>query len=225
MPKIIDSDERKKAIAQAVWSILSQQGISKVTIRNVAAQAGISTGSLSRSFANRMELVHYALELINEDANNRFQAYLASEPSALASVQFLESFLPLEPYALEASKVTVGMIAELSALPEIAPIAQGSLEQLQLLFREVLNLMDRQGELKAGLDLELESTQLVVLSYGLTVKALVAGKGSEPLNVSRIFRSQVNELLLEPVPYATDQELAELAEVSRSLALFKDSEN
>lgn len=217
MPKLIDHDERKKVISQAVWKLLNERGVSAITIRNVAAEAGISTGSLRHSFDSRVELVTYALELIGVETEASMRAVSVQGQDVLNTVKILEHFIPLTPRSRAVSRITLGMVAELRSTPEIKDISTASLERIRTLFYDMLVHLDEAGQLKAGTDIKVQANQLTMLSYGLTTKAIIGGKGSDPVNLSYIFRSSINELLVHPVPYATQEDIDEFVALSEGV--------
>ncbi|MDY6051331.1 MAG: TetR/AcrR family transcriptional regulator [Rothia sp. (in: high G+C Gram-positive bacteria)] len=218
MPKLIDHDERKKVISQAVWKLLTERGVSAITIRNVAAEAGISTGSLRHSFDSRVELVTYALELIGLENEASMRAVSVKGQDVLNTVKMMEHFVPLTPRSRAFSRITLGMIAELRSTPEVKKIAAASLQRIRTFFHDMLQHLDEAGQLKAETDIKVEANQLTMLCYGLTTKAIIGGKGSDPINLSYIFRSSMNELLTSPVPYATQEDIDEFIALSEGVA-------
>lgn len=66
MPKKVDHHSRRATIAEAVWELLSRDGIEAVSMRRVAAQAEISLGQLQHYFASKEELLNFAFELVTE---------------------------------------------------------------------------------------------------------------------------------------------------------------
>lgn len=217
MPKLIDHDERKKVISQSVWKLLNERGVSAITIRNIAAEAGISTGSLRHSFDSRVELVTYALELIGLETEASMRAVAVQGQDVLNTVKILEHFIPLTPRSRAVSRITLGMVAELRSTPEIKDISTASLERIRTLFYDMLVQLDQAGQIKTGTDLKVQANQLTMLSYGLTTKAIIGGKGSDPVNLSYIFRSSINELLVHPVPYATQEDIDEFIALSEGV--------
>lgn len=207
MPKLIDHDERKKIIAAAVWKIIGEQGIGAISIRNVAAEAGISTGSLRHSFDSRLELVAYAMQLINEQIEDNVRTATANGLDVLTSVRILENFIPLNHGTTTIARVTLGMIAEMRSTPEIFAIAQESRAKIRTIMRDMFIWLYDNHELKLGVDVEAQTDQLLTLSYGLTTKSIVGGDRTDPVYISKIFRSHVNRFLVHPVPYATAEEL------------------
>jgi AcrR family transcriptional regulator len=66
MPKKVDHHSRRATIAEAVWDLMSREGIEAVSMRRVAAQAEISLGQLQHYFASKEELLNFAFELVTE---------------------------------------------------------------------------------------------------------------------------------------------------------------
>lgn len=132
-------------------------------------------------------------------------------------MKILEHFIPLTPRTRAVSRITLGMVAELRSTPEIKDISTASLERIRTLFYDMLVQLDQAGQIKTGTDLKVQANQLTMLSYGLTTKAIIGGKGSDPVNLSYIFRSSINELLVHPVPYATQEDIDEFIALSEGV--------
>ena len=57
MPKLIDHQAREEAIVEAAWRVLVRDGAAAVSVRNVAAEAGLATASLRRAFPSQRDLL------------------------------------------------------------------------------------------------------------------------------------------------------------------------
>ncbi|MDQ1250665.1 MAG: hypothetical protein QG597_5044, partial [Actinomycetota bacterium] len=51
MPKIVDHEARRREIVEAMWRIVQREGFAAVSVRSVAAEAGLSKASISHYFA------------------------------------------------------------------------------------------------------------------------------------------------------------------------------
>lgn len=71
MPKLVDHDPRRRQIAQAVWRLATLGGLEDVTLRQVAAEAGVSPRLLQYYFGTRDQLLLGALEDLDKDAEQR----------------------------------------------------------------------------------------------------------------------------------------------------------
>lgn len=60
MPRTADHAERHRAIVFAVWALIARGSIESVTLRGVAAEAGMSLGQLQHYVATKADLVRRA---------------------------------------------------------------------------------------------------------------------------------------------------------------------
>ncbi len=57
MPRFVDVEERREELTDAAARLIARAGIGAATMRDVAAEAGLSTGSLTHYFADKRELL------------------------------------------------------------------------------------------------------------------------------------------------------------------------
>ncbi|HEX5367846.1 MAG TPA: TetR/AcrR family transcriptional regulator [Dehalococcoidia bacterium] len=87
--------QRRRQIIEAVMACISDEGVEKTTMRNVAQRAGVSTGTLAYYFKSKKDLVDAALL----DATERYMERFNRErrpPSPAALDQLIERFLSLD---------------------------------------------------------------------------------------------------------------------------------
>ena len=77
MPKIVDHEQRRREILEATWRVIAQQGIEAATIREIAREAGFSSGVLSHYFSNKEDILISAHRLAFQRVVER--ASLANE--------------------------------------------------------------------------------------------------------------------------------------------------
>jgi AcrR family transcriptional regulator len=91
VPKIVDHEERRRDLAEAVWRVICTHGAEAVTIRNVAAEAGWSSGALRHYLPTREDLLVFAFRLAGERASERIRAAGDASPALI-----LEEAMPLD---------------------------------------------------------------------------------------------------------------------------------
>ncbi|MFD2796706.1 TetR/AcrR family transcriptional regulator [Promicromonospora vindobonensis] len=57
MPRVVDHEERRQQIVFALWLVIAQHGIEGVSLRHVAAEAGVSMGRIQHYFGTKESLV------------------------------------------------------------------------------------------------------------------------------------------------------------------------
>ncbi|MFI0981367.1 TetR/AcrR family transcriptional regulator [Streptomyces sp. NPDC021093] len=74
MPKVVDHEDRKQRLAEAVWALTLRDGLEGVTLRKVAAEAGVSMGQVQHYHSSREELVRDAVKRAVAALNARIEA-------------------------------------------------------------------------------------------------------------------------------------------------------
>ena len=87
MPKIVDHDLQRVKFAEAAMSLIARDGLEGVTMRAVAAEAGLSYGSLFHYFNSKDELLMHAVRhstSLQDQANQRIHQQIFRTESARA---------------------------------------------------------------------------------------------------------------------------------------------
>lgn len=98
MPKIVDRTQRRDEVAAALWRLAFREGWSAVSLRRVAAEAGLSLGSLQHYFAGLDDLLDFSvggvLDILDERLVDQLTT-LADPRHAESTVrQVLQSMIP-----------------------------------------------------------------------------------------------------------------------------------
>lgn len=115
MPKVVDHETRRRELAAAVWRVISARGPQAVTIRDVAAEAGWSSGALRHYFATKEELQVFAFRLAAE----RVAARIRAAPEAPLARR-LEEALPVDGERLDEARIWFAFVGQASSHPRLA---------------------------------------------------------------------------------------------------------
>lgn len=189
MPRTIDRDARKAELAEALWRVIVHRGIGAVSVRSVAAEAGVAVGSLRHVFPTRTELLRFSAELMVERATARIRALPAGGDPRDAALDVLRQLLPLTPDSRAELEVNIALIAEAPALPELARIRDAA---DQALGAACLHLVEDLAGRAADADLRREAVRLHALVDGLAIHLLV--RGGEPDWALDALRAEVDRL-------------------------------
>jgi len=74
MPKVVDPVERRRELAEAVWRVIRRDGIEGASVREVAREAELSTGSLRHYFGTQSELLTFAMRSVMQRIERRVAA-------------------------------------------------------------------------------------------------------------------------------------------------------
>jgi AcrR family transcriptional regulator len=105
VPKQVDHTARRRTIADALWRVVAREGFEGVSLRHVAAEAGVSMGMVQHYFHTKEQMLLFALDTVEERVGARFAAELAGlpdPPPPRAVVRaFLVQLLPLDEPRLQ----------------------------------------------------------------------------------------------------------------------------
>jgi len=191
MPRRIDLDERRSLLAHAVWTTISERGIGAVSVRVVAAAAGVAVGSLRHVFPTRTELLQFAAELMVERAEQRIRDTARTGDEIADALALLRHVLPVEPDSRAELEVNIALIAEAPALPELIPIRDRTYRALESLCDAIVA---RLSPGRAEPERTLQARRLYALIDGLALHLLIDPSGGDPEEALRILRAELERI-------------------------------
>lgn len=99
VPRQVDHTRRRREIADALWRVVAEHGADAVSLRRVAAEAGVSMGLVQHYFRSRDEMLLFAFEAVGERVAQECAAQLAriDRPGPRDRVRvLLVQWLPLD---------------------------------------------------------------------------------------------------------------------------------
>ncbi len=141
MTAVAPREERKARLAEAVWRIIAERGISAVSVRTVAAEAGMAVGSLRNLFSTQAELLEFSAELMVERAAARVTAITPSADAVAYALAAICELMPLTPETRREFEINVALIAETPAHPGLARIRDHAHRQLLDLFTRIAAML------------------------------------------------------------------------------------
>ena len=190
MPKLIDHAERRDDLADATWRVIMRDGITGVSIRTVAAEAGLSTGSLRHVFPSKVDLLVYAMQLVNIRVTARVTAIMAEADAGdrgRVRAALLE-FLPLDPGRRAEMEVNVALFAE-AHVEAIREVRDESAKKLRRACRHFLQRLGTNGP--EG-ELDDSAAALHALVDGLALHLLIDDSPSARKRTERILDAHLN---------------------------------
>lgn len=175
MPKIVDHEQRRAELADAVLDVIARDGIKAVTQRAVARAAGWSTGVLNHYFASHHDLLVGALRRAAEIQGRTFKQLRGD--SSLTPMQRLhrlvESVLPLDARRVAMTRIFLVFSAEAVSSPEAREEVADYLHNWRRVVQRVIAEAQEAGELASSLDPAALAAELVALSDGLAMHAIL----------------------------------------------------
>lgn len=170
MPKVVDHGSRRREIARAVWRAVGRVGLDAVTVRQIADEAGYSTGVLAHYFADKDEMLLYALRVSVEQAAERIEGS-AGATARETLREGLAGCLPLDSARRDEWRVWLAFWGRAAADAALAAEQRGWYERWRGLVRGLLLACQGEGTLPAELDAAREADALVALVDGVGLQA------------------------------------------------------
>ena len=187
MPRLIDTDARRRAIAESVWGLIEREGVDAVSVRRVAREAGLSTGSLRHVFTTQAELLAFAMSALGERIGERMAALPPGAAPLDAAEALLGQVLPLDDERRREAEVWFAFIARARTDPDLRDLGERADEVLRAIAREALAPLE-------PADLELAVEEAYALVDGLTLHAVLHPGRPKPETMRRVLRAHLERL-------------------------------
>ncbi|MFW6638580.1 TetR family transcriptional regulator C-terminal domain-containing protein [Nocardiopsis algeriensis] len=175
VPRYVDKDERRRQVAAALHRIAAREGLDNVSIRTVAAEAGLSAGAVQRDFGTKDALLHFALREALAGVERRFSEVRVG-PGRLSFADGLRTalldLLPTDEQRLAETRVWSAFYARAAVDPGFADVLAELDARSREALRAAVGWAEEEGELAPGQDLDALVELLMVLVDGIWLSAV-----------------------------------------------------
>lgn len=209
MPKIVDPEERRAHVAQAVFRVIVRDGLEYATLRNVAEEAGLAIGSVRHYFAGHDELMLFAVRALADTTGRRLEAHvqrlvgagtsadvLEPDPAErrAASEAMLAEFLPLDDARHAETVVWLEFATASRTRPDLRGDVYTVYDGMRRVIVRILEGARRTGSLAPDLDLETAADGVLSMVNGLAVDMVLHPDRLTAQDAMRVLRRHLAEL-------------------------------
>ncbi|MBO2945980.1 TetR family transcriptional regulator [Paenibacillus sp. F411] len=173
MPKIVDHNAQKEKVAQAAWRVIHQHGLEYASVRNIAEEAGLSSGSLRHYFATQSELFAFAMKLVTQRVNERISRISFTGDVLKDAPLLVDEILPLEEETRQEMEVWFAFVVKSFSDPTLGSLRSQVDEDMRRLFSTIVHALVQQELAPLQLDQELETERFYGLIDGLAMHAVM----------------------------------------------------
>ena len=173
MPKIVDHDERRRAIVKAARRVIGARGLEGATVRAIAKEAGYSNGTLAHYFVNREDILTQCLLLCHRGVRDRTDIRIRSARGLEALRILLVEALPLSDERLLEAKIEICFYGAAVGNDMLRRIQNEEVETFHLRMRRLLLQAEEDGELRPGVDIDATVERCRLLVDSLSVAAVM----------------------------------------------------
>lgn len=170
MPRQVDHDERRRAVAEIATDLIARGGLDALTVREVARAANYSTAIVSHYFTAKRDLLSYIYRAAVDRAAARINRVLAADPCDLHGV--IDAILPINAVQIRDWQVWFAFWGMAVADPEFGDEQRRMVLNAQRIFREIFIARQRARLLERDADCELLARLCVTLLDGIAIQAV-----------------------------------------------------
>jgi AcrR family transcriptional regulator len=198
VPRHVDHDQRRAELTAALLRIASSRGLQAVTMREVAAEAGVSLRVVQYYVTDKATLLTAGLAELAGRLDRRVRARASAAGEGLSVRQVLEivvgSILPTDDAARDDALAWTAFYAVALTDPTLGAGGPHHPDALEAWLTARLERARVAGEVRADLDPRTEVVLLLALANGLTSSVL--GRQRTADDALRVLRHQLDRVLL-----------------------------
>lgn len=192
MPKQVDHQQRKTLIADALMTVAAERGLEAMSVRHVAAVAGVTTGMVQHYFRSKDEMVVFAMGQVRDAIAARSAAENLGPQASTSELlrSLLVQLLPLDEMRRAEGRVGLAFMAYAASHSGIGDAVRAD----NALLRSVITERLRDDPRLRDRDPSLMATALLALVEGLGLQTL--HEDYSPEHALTVFDAHL-ELLLD----------------------------
>lgn len=154
--------------------VAAARGLEAMSVRHVAAEAGVTSGMVQHYFRNKDEMVTFAMQMVRESVSARLSGDGPGEEAPAAELvrTWLVQLLPLDEVRRTEGRVALAFMAYAASRPEIGATVRAENAYLRKVITERIRDAQMTQEIRSGSDPEDMATALMALVEGLSIQAL-----------------------------------------------------
>lgn len=178
MPKVVDHQERRTLIADALLRVAARHGLEGVSLRHVATEAGVTSGMVQHYFRTKDEMMQFALGVVRERSEARITAEAARLGPDPTTRDFLRALLvgllPLDEASRADGLVALAFLAYAAVRPEAGASLRRDTPQMVAYIADQIRATQAAGAARPGIDPDAAASGLLAVTEGLGMHLLTA---------------------------------------------------
>jgi AcrR family transcriptional regulator len=185
--------KRRSELTDVLLSIAATRGLDQVSVREVAAAAGVSIGTVQHYFATKDEMLVFAFRQVVARTQARVAGLDAGAGVRRALGAALRELLPLDQARLAECRVYLAFAARAATAPVLAAVQQETLAVIHADLKQALTAATQ--DRAPGLDTALEARPLLAVADGLMFDAVSAPGTLTPAELEAALDAYLDRLL------------------------------
>ena len=198
MPRIVDHDSRRQAYVDAMWRVVSREGAGGISVRSVAAEAGVSPSNIVHYLPSRGEMLGEAVSRLVADASARAAELEDADLDLDSATDLVMVAIPHTRTRRRQSEVWLLLLAEQETNPDARRILSGLQGRVAAAVRRSMDRFAAAGLMAPNRDRDREAVRLHALIDGLSIQTLVSCTDMSPTRIRETVRIHLADLANDP---------------------------
>lgn len=173
MPKIVDHEARREELVEATWRVIARTGMLGATMREIAREAGVSTGILAHYFADKDELLGFALRLSHRRVYERIHTRTRGLTGLAAVRVIVLEALPLDQERLLEAQIEMNFLSLALGNAWLRELQNREFERFWDELHHRVSEAQTLGEVPETVDADWVTHQLIILVEGISIEAVL----------------------------------------------------
>lgn len=184
---------RRTELVDAVFRIVSRDGVENVSVRTVASEAGLSAGTLRHYFSTQGELLAFALAEVERRMVARLEQVDTTQAPRQLLEQVLGQLLPLTPESAVEHRIWLAFVGKAITDPALHTMNARIYDDLRVLLRRLVTAVADPEH-----DVEMETECLYALVDGLVLHAAIRPEQWDPQRLLAVLGHHLGRLITSP---------------------------
>ncbi|MEZ4456534.1 MAG: TetR/AcrR family transcriptional regulator [Gemmatimonadales bacterium] len=167
MARVAGRSFTREEVAEAAWRVILRDGLHKASVRAIAKELGATTGVVTYHFADKDELLLFALDRLGAAIIRNMEAAAEGSAGLDRIRRIIETTLPKGPREVAGWRLWISFVGLALSNKRLREEHQRRLEVLNERIRRELADLQAAGGIPAELDPALEADALVALADGI----------------------------------------------------------
>ncbi|MFN3003084.1 TetR/AcrR family transcriptional regulator [Mycolicibacterium wolinskyi] len=197
MPRPSVEAERRPQILAAACEVIATVGVPDLRLTDVAAAAGVSSGTVHYYFDTKKDVINAAFEFNLAESLRRRQELLNSTKGSLAKLNDLvESYLPKDEQSQRAWKVWLALWAEATRDQVLQDVNQKLYGQWREVVADVIRAAQEEGTARPGNAVSL-ANMLIGMLDGLAVQILLGSADVTLASARKTIKAFIRDVIAQ----------------------------
>jgi TetR/AcrR family transcriptional repressor of bet genes len=194
MPKIVDHDVQRRAIAEAAIRVIDRVGLDAARLRDVAREGQVTTGAVTHYFGSKDDVLEAAMaEVVRRILDRQSDQALGRDP-VVGLIEAAAAFLPLDEERLRDWRVWFAFWGRAAVDPRYRALHRGYYADITASLTGSLAALRDAGRLQGRDDPAILADAVIAAVDGIGVRAT-----HDPLNWPPERQIATLRLMLQPI--------------------------